>query len=187
MSRADSKNIPESHKKISSSLPQTSTPIHLPADCDVTNHANPNTIPPMERLAQLRPLAGLLMVVLALVAFTGCQARYPHEPKVIGVVTYMETFGLPAMAAMDVELTDLSAPDGPQRIAHQHITRRLRKPIPFSLRFDPKAILPDHTYGLTAQIAVGTNVWFRTPEPIPVITKGNSQVQTVVVQFEKRK
>lgn len=187
MSRADSKNIPESHKKIFILPAPNINAIHLPTDCDVTNHPNPNTVPPMERLAQVRPLAGLLMVVLALVAFTGCQARYPHEPKVIGVVTYMETFGLPAMAAMDVELTDLSAPDGPQRIAHQHITRRLRKPIPFSLRFDPKAILPDHTYALTAQIAVGTNVWFRTPEPIPVITKGNSQVQTVVVQFEKRK
>jgi hypothetical protein len=30
-------------------------------------------------------------------------------------------------------------------------------------------------------------VWFNTPDPIPVITQGNSQVQTVILEFEKRK
>lgn len=130
------------------------------------------------------PIKNILITVLLASLSIGCMARYPHTPQVIGTVTYYDRIALPPNAALDVSIVDAAEPDPEKAVlCQQHITRRLRRPAPFSMWFDRSKVNPAHTYLLSARIKVGKETWFDLPQPVPVITQGNPQVLDLLLVF----
>ncbi|MBI3882241.1 MAG: YbaY family lipoprotein [Verrucomicrobia bacterium] len=126
-----------------------------------------------------------LFVAAAAVLLAGCVAQYPHTPQVIGTISYEEFIHTPPNATLDITIYDAAAPDPEKAVlTQQHIIRRFRAPMPFSMWFDRAMVDKTHTYVLRAEIRVGKDIWFQTPEPIPVITLGHPQVLDVVVVFQ---
>jgi heat shock protein HslJ len=105
---------------------------------------------------------------------------------ITGAVTYRQRIALPEDAMVDVQLRDTSLADAPsETIGVQVIQTNGRQvPIPFVVRYNPAAIIENHTYTMSARITDGEgNLLFINDTAIPVITNDNptSEVEIVVV------
>lgn len=93
--------------------------------------------------------------------------------KVTGTVSYRERMALPPGAVLKVQLIDGSIADAPADvIAQETIPVTTQVPIPFSLSYDPKRIIPMHSYAVQARIEVDGKLWFINTTSNPVITNG---------------
>lgn len=115
--------------------------------------------------------------VLAL-ALAACLDRAPpppgHDDAVTGTVTYRERLALPPKARLRVQLLDIDAPDVPDYIVAESVREiEGQVPLEFAVAYDPEALNPDVQYGIGAEIEVEEQIWFETPEPVPVLTKGH--------------
>jgi putative lipoprotein len=80
---------------------------------------------------------------------------------------------LPEGAVLRVLLLDIDAPDVPDWIvARSERPVEGQVPLDFSLGYDPHAIVEAVRYGVAAELLVEGEVWFATPEPVPVLTQG---------------
>lgn len=128
-------------------------------------------------------LAGLLFV-----SFNGC-APTPQTSApggvVSGTVAYRERMALPPDAVVEVRLSDASLQDAAAPIIAETtvLPEGRQVPLPFELRYDPKAILPDGSYALRATIRSAGQMMFTTDTAYRVITQGNpTQVNLMLVR-----
>jgi len=92
---------------------------------------------------------------------------------VSGTVFYRERMALPPGAALTVQLADVSKADAPADvIATETKILTTQVPVPFSLSYDPQAILQQHTYVVQARIEVEGKLRFISTTSNPVITNG---------------
>jgi uncharacterized lipoprotein YbaY len=120
-------------------------------------------------------------------------AETPTQPSpqpmptatVTGTITYRPRIALPPNAIVKVSLQDVSLADAPAiTLDEQTIpTNGKQVPIPFSLRYDPSQIKPNHSYAVSARILInGRLTWISTTRN-SVITRGNPTSDvTVLVQ-----
>jgi putative lipoprotein len=128
-----------------------------------------------------------MMAIAATLALSGgCQrSDAPEEAiaTVTGTVTYLQRIALPPDAEVQVTLDDVSLQDAPsEKIAEQIIAEPGQVPIPFELTYDPKSIVPTHTYAVQARISQGDQLLFINTTAIHVITRGYPTRVEIVVQ-----
>ena len=128
----------------------------------------------------MRTFMTMASTVLSLVACGGNKGVQTTEKpagagmaNVTGTVFYVERMALPPGAVLKVQLVDGSIADAPADvIAQQEVPVSTQVPIPFSLTYDPKRIIPMHTYAVRASIEVGGKLRFTSTTSNPVITNG---------------
>jgi putative lipoprotein len=133
-----------------------------------------------------------ILVFLAVFGLSACAqqsgssgaATTSATAAVTGTVTYLQRIALTPDAIVLVRLEDVSPADKPaQLIGEQDIVTSGRQvPIPFEVRYDPKAIDPRHTYAVSAQIVQGERLLFVTDTQHPVITRGSPATAEIVVE-----
>ena len=98
----------------------------------------------------------------------------PSRAAVTGSVTYRERSALPPDAVVRVQLSDVSRQDAAAiPVAQATLTPAGRQvPLPFELRYDPKAIDSTHTYAVRATIESDGRLIFTTTTASTVITRG---------------
>ncbi|MEP6995801.1 MAG: YbaY family lipoprotein [Acidobacteriota bacterium] len=96
-----------------------------------------------------------------------------EEAALTGSVTYVQRVALTPEAVVQVELRDASQPEGEgPLIAKQVIRRPGQVPIAFTLEYDPSAILPGHSYVVSARIMDRGQLQFVTDIAVPVAPRG---------------
>ncbi|HET6577532.1 MAG TPA: YbaY family lipoprotein [Gemmatimonadales bacterium] len=92
--------------------------------------------------------------------------------RVAGSATYRERMALPPDAELRVQLFDMSAQDSaPTQVADTTVRPEGRQvPLPFVLRYDPKAIDPKHVYAVRATILSARGPLFTSTAVVKVIT-----------------
>ena len=103
---------------------------------------------------------------------------------ITGTVTYRVRMALPANAAIDVRLEDVSRADAPAAIVAENIFAAggRQVPIPFQLPYSPGDIQAGHSYQVRAQIMVEDKLLFVTTRAYPVLTNGAPSVVNMVLQ-----
>ena len=99
-----------------------------------------------------------------------------------GTVFYRERMALPPGAVLTVQLVDVSKADAPADVIVKD-TKVLttQVPIPFSLSYDRKKIIENHTYVVQARIEVDGKLRFINTTSTPVITDGKPTMVDVRV------
>lgn len=92
--------------------------------------------------------------------------------RVAGSATYRERMALPPDAELRLQLFDMSAQDSaPTQVADTTVRPEGRQvPLPFVLRYDPKAIDPKHLYAVRATIQSEGRSLFTSTAVVKVIT-----------------
>jgi putative lipoprotein len=130
----------------------------------------------------------LMVVPLAVTLLVSACARLlppmPSDGRVRGVVTYRERVALPPEAVVYVSLEDTTRADMPiVLLAGARIEPAGGQvPIPFELTYDPQAVSWGRTYELSAAIAVGGMITWRTGEGTRVLTGDDEAAIDLVVQ-----
>jgi putative lipoprotein len=139
--------------------------------------------------AVIAPLRAILVFLAALglsacAQQSGSTSAAAASAAVTGTVTYLQRMALTPDAIVMVRLEDVSRADAPtQLIGEQDIATEGRQvPVPFEIRYDPKAIDPSHTYAVSAQIVQGERLLFVTDTQHPVITRGNPSTVEILVK-----
>lgn len=106
------------------------------------------------------------------------------SPMITGTVTYRVRMALPANAAIDVRLEDVSRADAPAVIVAENIFAAGGKqvPISFQLPYSPGDIQAGHSYQVRAQIMVEDKLLFVTTTAYPVLTNGAPSMVNMVLQ-----
>ena len=106
------------------------------------------------------------------------------SPMITGTVTYRVRMALPANAAIDVRLEDVSRADAPAVIVAENIFAAGGKqvPISFQLPYSPGDIQAGHRYQVRAQIMVEDKLLFVTTKAYPVLTSGAPSMVNMVLQ-----
>jgi heat shock protein HslJ len=101
--------------------------------------------------------------------------RGADEAMVSGAVTYDEDVSLPADAAVDVWIIDVTPGIVAAAIVAETTIEagNARPPIPFKLRYDPSRVFADHDYAIKAVIRSGGATLFEMPNDFRVLTKGH--------------
>jgi len=123
------------------------------------------------------------VVVAALMALTGCGSNRPNPlPKIVGTLNYPGFVVTPG-CNVDVRLDDVTVPDAPPTtLAHETINPRESSPLPFELHYDPKTLVPDHRYVVTARINCGAELVLIADPVVPVLTQGNPTTASVTMK-----
>ena len=109
-------------------------------------------------------------------------AEAPPLAFVNGTVTYRLRIALTPEAIVQVELRDVTSPDAEAPlVAKQVIEKPGQVPIAFSLPYDPTAILPGHSYAVTARIEDRGQLAFVTDTRVPVSLAGAAEPPEIVV------
>jgi putative lipoprotein len=132
---------------------------------------------PLGRFAPQAPLLCALVALLPPIAAAATPA------PVTGSVTYRERISLPPGYVLRVELLDVSRQDvAAERIAVVEIRPRRQVPIHYSLSYDPRRIVPSHTYSVSARIFVDGRLVFISDRINAVITRGRPNVADIVLR-----
>ena len=84
-------------------------------------------------------------------------------------MTYRERIALPPGGVLTVSLIDLAAPAQARVSAEAPIASPGQVPLTFTLNFEDSVVLPNHKYGLIAEISGEDGaVWFRNAEPFAI-------------------
>lgn len=106
-----------------------------------------------------------------------------YDAVVMGSVVVTEGMELPEGAIVHVMLNDVFLADAEANlISKQIISDATQFPIPFSVKYNPKQIVDNHTYAISVRIVDSSeNLLFISPSAYHVITGGNpSQVDIFV-------
>lgn len=100
-----------------------------------------------------------------------------------GTATYRERMALPPSAVFEATLEDVSKADAPAEvISHARKENPGNPPIAFEIPYDREKIDPSHTYAVRARITVGDELMFTTTQNYPVLTHGNQNEVTLLLQ-----
>ena len=129
----------------------------------------------------------LIVVSLAVSVLASACARLfppiPNDGHLRGAVTYRQRVALPPEAVVYVGLRDTTRADMPIVVlAGARIEADGRQvPIPFELTYDPEAISWGRTYEVSAEIAIGGMITWRTGEPTRVLAGTDEPAIELVV------
>jgi len=102
---------------------------------------------------------------------------------VTGTATYRERMALPPDAVFEATLEDVSKADAPAQVISR--TRKEHPgnpPFAFEIPYAPSEIDPTHTYSVRARITSNDELLFTTTQNYPVLTGGNQNPVTLLVQ-----
>jgi putative lipoprotein len=123
------------------------------------------------------------LVLLPVVCTAQAPAGSQSSPMITGTVTYRVHMALPANAAIDIRLEDVSRVDRPAIVAENIFAAEGKQvPIPFQLPYSPGDIQASHRYQLRAQIMAGDKLLFVTTTAYPVLTNGAPSTVNMVLQ-----
>jgi putative lipoprotein len=111
----------------------------------------------------------------------------PATNAITGTVSYRQHVSLPPYAVVVIHLQDVYLQDAPSPFLAEFKTTvgQRRVPIPFTLKFDPAKIDPNHPYVVEASILVHEHLRFTNDTSYPVLTKGNpTSVDMILVPVE---
>lgn len=123
----------------------------------------------------------VLLPVVAVAGLAACETMPPSPPPpppapvaaVTGSVTYRERIMLNPPARVTVTLADVSLMDAPMKvITSQTIDGVQSGPVSFQLNYDPRQIIPNHDYAVSASFQSEGRLRFITDTRYSVITKG---------------
>jgi putative lipoprotein len=99
----------------------------------------------------------------------------PAANAITGTVSYRQHVSLPPDAVVVIHLQDVYLPDAPSPFLAEFKTTvgQQKVPIPFTLKFDPAKIDPNHPYVVEASILVHEHLRFTSDTAYPVLTKGS--------------
>mgnify|MGYP005852030811 CR=1 FL=1 len=127
-------------------------------------------------LRLLVPVPALAVAAaLALSACAGAPAagESGHAvPSITGQVSASAAAPLPAGAELIVRVYDVSRMDAPARVMGEQRQPLERLPAPFQVFYDPAAILPQHTYAVSARVETGGQLLYINTRAHHVITRG---------------
>jgi putative lipoprotein len=105
-------------------------------------------------------------------------------PMITGTISYTARMALPANAAVDVRLEDVSLADAPSKLVAENIFALggNQVPVPFQLPYKAAEIQPSHRYTVRASISVDGNLLFTTTETYPVLTNGGPSDVALTLQ-----
>ena len=130
-------------------------------------------------------LVTLLLVTLAMLLSDAKNDEIEHEKTIItGTVSYLQRIALPLdTTIVQVQLLDISKQDVQALVlGQQTITPEHQVPIPFSVSYNPKDIIPNHLYTIQARITdLDGALRFTTTQVYPVITRGNPSFDVQVI------
>ncbi len=121
-------------------------------------------------------LTRLLLCVLPVIGLVACggssSSAIPSE--VSGSVIFHEPVQLPPGSALHIVLADVSVgTEGKAVVGEVTLPAEGRQPpLPFTIRFDPQVINPEHSYAIEAQVSSGGTPLLTTTESHPVLTRG---------------
>lgn len=130
------------------------------------------------RIAALAAAAALAACAAAPAA--GDAAHAP--PSVTGEVRTAAAAPLPADAELIVRVYDVSRMDAPARVMGEQRQPLRRLPAPFQVFYDPAAILPQHTYAVSARVERGGQLLYINTRAHHVITRGQPTRIDVTVE-----
>jgi uncharacterized lipoprotein YbaY len=97
----------------------------------------------------------------------------PNTSTLNGIIVYQRKIDFLPNTIVDVKLVDMSQDDSSKSIiGEQTIANPAEWPIPFALKYNAKAINPDHTYVVEASITVGNSLHFINQAAYAVLTRG---------------
>ena len=112
-----------------------------------------------------------MLAAVALFALAGTSLA--AEAVIRGQATPADGTALKPGATLEVELLDTSRADAPAETrARASVPVKRVGPIPFVLRYDPKAIDAEMTYTVSARLVQGGQIVQRTDTATPVLTRG---------------
>jgi uncharacterized lipoprotein YbaY len=113
----------------------------------------------------------------------------PADGSLTGTVSYRQRMALPPDAVLLVHLQDIYLPDAPSPfIAEFKTTLGGRQmPVPFTLKYDPAKIDPNHPYVVEASILVHDQLRFTNDTAYFVLTQGHpAKVAMILVGIDAR-
>jgi len=137
----------------------------------------------IRRSARATFIVGSIFLPLLGVAQPPSNSGAPSS-MITGTVTYRVRMALPANAAIDVRLEDVSRADAPAAVVAENIFAAEGKqvPIPFQLPYSANDIQASHRYQMRAQITVEDKLLFVTTSAYPVLTGGAPSTVNMVLQ-----
>jgi putative lipoprotein len=123
----------------------------------------------MPRLQSLAMAAGSWLL-------TACMSDPAASQSTLsGTAMYRERMLLPADAAFEASLVDISRADAPAEVlAHTRIESPGNPPIRFTIAYNPARINAAHRYAIRARIVRGDQLLFTTDTSYPVLGPGES-------------
>lgn len=94
-----------------------------------------------------------------------------------GSVNYMQKIALPDNAILEIELIDLTAN---KIIVKQPYNKLGQVPINFKLNYLSNQVQTNHSYGISARIAVNDQVLFNTTQPYPILNENGNYIVMVL-------
>ena len=135
-----------------------------------------------------RPVVALFMMCWIIFPVIGVAQAASNSGQsslmITGTITYRVRMALPANAAIDVRLEDVSRADAPAAIIAENIFAAAGKqvPIPFQLPYSPGDIQSNRRYQVRAQIMLEDKLLFVTTTAYPVLTNGAPSMVNMVLQ-----
>lgn len=102
---------------------------------------------------------------------------------VTGVATYRERIAMPKNAVFEATLSDVSKMDAPAEVVGTALTENPgNPPYHFSITYDPRRIVDNHTYVVRGTIKIDGKLAFTSDTSYPVITHGNGKEVNVLLK-----
>jgi len=128
----------------------------------------------------MKTRTSLIVAACAMIFLSACNNKKtsvtpaPLKTAITGNVIYMERIALPPDAVVQVQLQDVSRADAPAIVlGDQTITASHQVPIPFRIEYDPKQIVENHTYSISARITIEGQLRWTNTNAVRVLTQGN--------------
>ena len=127
-----------------------------------------------------------LLVTLLVMPLVALGQNAPAEDPagtVTGVATYRERIAMPKNASFEATLADVSKMDAPaETIGTAVMENPGNPPYHFSISYDPRRIVENHTYAVRATIKIGDELAFTSDTTYPVITRGNGKEVNILLK-----
>ena len=127
-----------------------------------------------------------LLVTLLVMPLVALGQNAPAEDAagtVTGVATYRERIAMPKNASFEATLADVSKMDTPaETIGTAVMENPGNPPYHFSISYDPRRIVENHTYAVRATIKIGDELAFTSDTTYPVITRGNGKEVNILLK-----
>jgi putative lipoprotein len=102
---------------------------------------------------------------------------------VTGVATYRERIAMPTNAVFEATLADVSKMDAPAETMGTAVMENPgNPPYHFSISYDPRRIVDNHSYAVRATIKIGDRLAFTSDTSYPVITHGNGKEVNILLK-----
>lgn len=99
-------------------------------------------------------------LILGLIALTAGGAAMADGAVLSGTVFFRERIMLPETARVSVQLVDVSLADAPAKVLGEALASGKSPPYAYAIAYDPDAIVPGHSYAVSARITEGEKLLF---------------------------